>query len=131
MAYTLNWNSKDIVYWTYSGDVTGDEIVESTKTIYGDPRFDHIKFKIVDFLDTTSISMTKRHLDMVSSFHRAAAISNPHIKNAILVNQNSDNAKTLARVYIENLKNSPWELKIIHSREALNDWMESHKHPKT
>ncbi len=50
MAYELAWEDNG-VYWKYSGKVVGNEIVDASTSIYGDPRFSTLKYKFVDFLN--------------------------------------------------------------------------------
>ena len=46
----IDWQEKGI-YWKLSGIVTGDEIIEMDKAIYGDSRFDDIRYLIADESD--------------------------------------------------------------------------------
>ena len=54
MAYDLVWEDNG-VYWKYSGNVTGQEIIDASTSIYGDVRFITLKYKFVDFIDVEMI----------------------------------------------------------------------------
>ena len=84
MAYELIWEENG-VYWKYSGNVTGSEIVDASTSIYGDPRFSTLKYKFVDFLDVDSVEIDKRQLALIAYQHLAAERGNPYLKNAILI----------------------------------------------
>jgi len=48
-----------------------------------------LRYKLVDFLDVDAIEMTVDDVNLISSQHNAAAISNPYVKNAIETKTNS------------------------------------------
>ena len=49
MPHELIWETEG-VYWNYSGEVAGQEIIDASTKIYGDSRFDNVKYKLVNFL---------------------------------------------------------------------------------
>lgn len=72
------------VSWTYSGAVSGEEIVNASTAIYSDKRFDELRYKLCDFLDADSINMTSIEMNKVVCQHAAAAHSNHDIKIAVV-----------------------------------------------
>ena len=71
MAYELVW--EDIgVYWKYSGNVSGNEIIDASTSIYGDARFIALKYKFVDFLDVDNFKMDQSQLALIAYQHLAA-----------------------------------------------------------
>jgi len=119
MSHTLNWEGNG-VYWKYSGDVTGAEILSASTEIYGDPRFDILKYKLVDFSDVTSITISEEEIKLITFQHAAAAQSNPRIKNAIIINKNDERAKLFVH-YLST--NSNWEVAAFSSLEEANQWL--------
>ena len=118
MPYTLDWEPKG-VYWEYSGDVSGAEIIEASTAIYGDPRFDELNYKLVNFLKITSFDVQKMDIMMIASQHKAAALSNRRIKTAIVVNEPSP----LLDAFIAQLSNSPWEVKAFNCLVEASTWL--------
>lgn len=118
MPYDLKWESEG-VFWHYYGDVTGEEIIEASALIYGDSRFDDLKYKLVDFLDVDNISINQDELALVAYQHRAAELSNQIIKTAIVTNTNSERAKQFAAFF----EDSRWEVKIFENRDEANTWL--------
>ena len=118
MPYTIAWEPKGVC-WEYSGNVTGDEIVEASTSIYGDPRFDDLRYKLVNFIGADAIDMNEKQVDIVSSQHKAAAISNPHIKTAIVSKTVTENIKK----FVFNLNDSPWPVKVFDDIEEANKWL--------
>lgn len=65
MTYILDWENKG-VYWKYSGHVSGQEIVVGSTAIYGHPRFDTSKYKLVDFLDIETIEIDRNEVALIA-----------------------------------------------------------------
>lgn len=118
MPYTLEWEPRG-VYWEYSGDVSGAEIIEASTAIYGDPRFDDLKYKLVNFLNISNLDVRKMDVEIIASQHKAASLSNPHIKTAIVISEPAP----LLGVFIAQLSKSPWEVKAFESLAEARAWV--------
>lgn len=118
MAYELVWEINGL-YWKYSGRVIGSEIIEASTSIYGDERFDMLKYKFVDFLDVETIEIDKSQLALIAYQHQAAERSNPHIKNAILLKSGHKMAHEFASFFSK----SSWEIKVFTDLEKANKWV--------
>ena len=119
MANKLTWEQNG-VYWKYSEKVTGQELLETSTVIYGDPRFSDIRYKLVDFTDVDTVEIDKEDIIRVACQHRAAVLSNPRIKNAIVLN--SKNNK-LANKFVDLFKGSSWEVQLFQSVDEANTWL--------
>lgn len=119
MPHKLTWETKG-VYWKYSGKVTGAEIIETSSTIYGDPRFDELRYKLVDFLDVESINMNKDEILQIACLHKAAGLSNPRIKNAIVIVSKTNE---LANQFVAFFNDSPWDIQIFEDIDKANAWI--------
>ena len=120
MPHQLTWEPKG-VYWKYSGKVTGAEIIETSTVIYGDPRFDDLRYKLVDFIDIESINMDDNDIAKIACLHRAAGLSNPGIKNALLI---SANTSKLANKFAAFFEKSPWDVQIFQEIDKANNWID-------
>lgn len=116
--YKIDWEDNG-VYWKYHGDISGKEIIEVSKLIYNDPRYGHIKYKLVDFLDIESISLSKDEVAEIISLHRAAAINNSNIENAVVTSSNGELANKFA-MFFSNLCS---EFYVFQDREKGNKWL--------
>ena len=119
MAYELIWEDNG-VYWKYSGNVVGQELIEASTSIYGDKRFVDLKYKFVDFYDADSIEINKDELALIAYQHLAAERANPYLKNAILVK--SDDA--LAHEFAAYFSRSSWEVKVFTDPDEANRWVQ-------
>ena len=118
MTHILEWETRG-VYWKYSGIVSGQEIVESSTAIYGDPRFDTLKYKLVDFLDVETIKMDNDEVALIAHQHRAAEKSNPRIKNAIVIKSNTD----LTDRFVAFFSKSSWQVQVFQNLDEANIWL--------
>ena len=121
MPYTTTWNRQGVV-WTYSGVLTGQEALQSNLEIYGDERFDDLHYQIADFTAVTDNQISDLHTKKIAYLDRAAAQTNPNIKVAIVM-KDVEHLNT-ADVYSELSKHSPWELKVCHSLEEAQAWVQ-------
>jgi len=118
MAHKFEWQDKGVC-WKYSGDVSGQEIIDASAAIYGDPRFDNLEYKLVDFLDASSVNMSDDEVARIAYQHKAAELSNPRIKNAIVMTVAVDLAEKFATFFAD----SRWEVKVFQDLEAANQWL--------
>ena len=73
MPHKTQWEEHG-VHWIYYGTVTDQDAIKASREIYGDPRFDDLKYAIVDFLGTESISLTKKQAMDIAANDRAAGL---------------------------------------------------------
>ena len=118
MSYQLNWEPKG-VFWKYNGDVTGQEIIDATSQIYGDARFDDLKYKIVDFLAVNSIKMGESDIALIAYQHKAAELSNPSVKTAILI----ERGNRYVEQFVSFFKDSTWEVEVFENENDANIWL--------
>ena len=119
MPYKLDWEH-DGIYWKYYGKVSGKEIIKASTAIYGDPRFDTLKYKLVDFLDAETINMDKDEVALIAYQHRSAERSNPYVKNAIVI---KPSGRELANNFAAFFSNSYWDVQIFQNLDEANNWL--------
>lgn len=119
MSYKLDWE-RDGVYWKYYGNVSGKEIIEASTAIYGEPQFDTLKYKLVDFLDAETIKMDKDEVALIAYQHRSAERSNPYVKNAIVI---KPSGSELANNFAAFFSDSFWEVQIFQNLDEANNWL--------
>lgn len=125
MTYKLEWEPRG-VYWEYSDTVTGKEIIDASTLIYGDSRFDDIRYKLVNFLNAEDIEIEEDDINAIAFQHKAAAMSNPSVKTAIIVNPNLTMANDIAarlELFISILTASSWEVKAFDNLDKANHWL--------
>lgn len=119
MPYSIAWN-KETVCCTFSGAVSGEELATCNLSMYGDPRFDDIRFQLFDMLKVTHVSFERDDVKLVAAYDRAAAKVNPNVKCALVSTDHV--ALKLSEVYRHENIGSPWEAKAFRSREEACEW---------
>lgn len=120
MAYELVWEDNG-VYWKYSGNVVGNEIIDASTSIYGDARFITLKYKFVDFFDVESFEMHQSQLALIAYQHLAAERANPYLKNAILIKPDHKIAQ-MAHKFAAFFRKSSWEVQVFTNLNEANKW---------
>ena len=121
MSYTTEWETHG-VYWYYQNLVNGAELIKSNMEIYGDERFDTMKYQIVDTTAVTEFQVTRDDMLKVAAYDKAAALSNPRVKVAIVAKNTS--IKTLTELYDAANTGSPWETRVFESVAEARAWVD-------
>jgi hypothetical protein len=121
MAYTITWKERGIV-WEYSGTMTGEELLQSNLEIFGDARFDDLRYQIADMSAVEDTEISEIHVRKMAYLDSAAARSNPHICVAIV--SSSEDAFRVGTAYIAHSKEkSPWKTRVFSTREEAEAWV--------
>lgn len=105
MPYRINWQDTYIVF-EYFGKVTSADIRESNQEVYGDSRFDNLKWELVLFDKADSVEFRESDIRLIAYMDKAAARSNPYIKVAFVgTNKVLDQVKKL---YSKSENAVPW-----------------------
>lgn len=109
MAYKIICKARG-VEWVYTGVLTGSELIESNEKIYGDPRFDDLRYQLVDLSQVERYEITEQDMKRMAFYDRVAAQSNPRIRLAVIAPRDEDRAIT--ETYGSFNPDSVWALKI-------------------
>lgn len=111
----------------YSDPFDVDDIIASNRQVYSDPRFDDIRYQLVDFRDVHEFEIPEPddvldQLRIVAGLDRAAAKSNPHICIAVLTQDEAFEA--LAAFYESEMMDSPWAIRVFSDTNTAHHWIE-------
>ena len=120
MPYQIIWEGR-VVRWKFFGTVTSREAVQSNMEIYGDPRFDNIRFQIADFSEVEALQFEEKDMKKVAFLDKAAGRSNPNIHVAIIAP--SENTRNLLEAYSKYSVDSPWTVTVFDSCEQADHWL--------
>ncbi|MFP4157421.1 MAG: hypothetical protein ACLFU4_07365 [Opitutales bacterium] len=120
MGYKINWKERG-VEWLYHGTVTGAELIQSNEDIYGDPRFDDLRYQLVDLTQVERFEVSESDIRKLAFFDAAAARSNPRIRLGIIAGNASGRA--ISDAYRGSIQNPPWEHQVFETREAAEHWL--------
>lgn len=122
MAYITEWEAKGI-FWKYRGTLTGSELLQSNREIYGDKRFDNMRYQIVDLTGVNAIHVSAKDMLTLAACDEAAAISNPNVRIAVVATKAE--AKALSYFYDDESTASPWETKLFASVRDARAWLKA------
>ncbi|MGJ8653991.1 MAG: hypothetical protein ACSHX8_12015 [Opitutaceae bacterium] len=118
MPYTIEWNQDGLI-WTYTGIITGQELIQSNMDVYGEPRFDEIHYQIVNMLQVTENLVTDADMRKVAYLDMAAARTNPKIRVAVI------QADELAQGYENHTTENHWPTHSFTDLASAKEWATS------
>lgn len=119
MSYTLTWERHGVIKRHFDA-VTGSELIAAVEATEADARFDTYRYVINDFLDCSSITFTEDEIALIAAIDRAAALTNRHIKVAIVATHPDVHA--IARQYAED-PNCPYATALFTSLGEARSWI--------
>lgn len=123
MPYTTTWLINGII-WTYSGVLTGEDLLNSNFEIFGDERFDDIRYQIVDLTAVEKVEVTQNHMRKVAHLDMAAARTNPRVKIAVVTTE--DDGKLISDIYDQYTEGkSPWVTQVFATLAEAKAWLKT------
>ena len=119
MPFERTWEEKGIYFKPY-GVATGKDIEKLTIDIYGDHRFDDIRYAILNFLYIGDFIMSDEELESVAAQDMAAAITNPYIKIAVVTND--PRVEDVANRFNNMFGGHPWKTSCHENLEEARKW---------
>jgi len=120
VPYVIEWEERG-VYCKFSGRVTGAELIQCNKEIYGDHRFDGMRFQLFDMLSVTKLDVEVNDVRKVAACDTGAAFTNPNVKCALVTTD--ENAHVLSNLYQQGIEKSPWEGQSFHRISEAREWL--------
>ena len=119
MSYNLNWIKNDVVI-TFEDDVNFEDITQANQIIYGSPKFDNMRYQIVDFQKVNHVSISEDELDVIGTLERSATIWNNEVKIACVTTNNY--IKELFSEYAKAMQSTNWQCEIFDNYSDAEKW---------
>ena len=120
MAYMTEWENKGVC-WKYHGIVTGTELLRSNLDIYGDERFDEMRYQIIDLTEIEGLKVSEEDMKRIAAYDEAAAITNPYVKVAVVATDRA--AQELSSFYDNESAESPWKTMLFNTVDEARLWI--------
>jgi hypothetical protein len=120
MGYDIRWQHRGVVK-RFHGRLTSEDMLQSVVDIEADPRFDDLRWVINDFLAVTEVACHAEVVDDISAIDAAAAMSNPHIRIAVVTDSPAITA--MATQYAESDMNA-YPTRIFPTFDDATDWLD-------
>ncbi len=122
MPYVLYWE-KNGVCCTFSGRATGTELIQCNNDIYGNKRFDEIRYQLFDMMGVTEIAIEEEEVLIVVACDKAAALTNPAVKCALVAHNEIIHA--FSSLYQKGIEKSPWTGRSFYDVSKAREWLSS------
>jgi len=121
LSHQNSW-LKNGLHRTFTGKVSGKEILDSNLALHGDPRFDRIDYVLNDFLSIDGFEITIGDVNIISTVDNVAAISKNNLKIAIVAN----NTELLQWIdaYLEMMQGSRYTAAVFSQHDDALKWVE-------
>lgn len=119
MNYEIEWEDGNFIA-TFNGFVVFSDIIEVDNIMYGDKRFDKMKFQLLDFSNIDSVEITRAQIKIISSLDRSSSIWNNNMKVAIVTN--NENLLEITEFYRKSLKDIDWLVETFSNIEDARKW---------
>ena len=121
MAYEVTWEGEGL-YLKFYGTITAQEVNAVNNEMYGDPRFDGIKYQIWDSTDALKFELTERDADVAAATD-ASTVSYKPVCRCALVATDTEMRRLIERYIEKSLeKGSSWEFKLFERIEDARKW---------
>ena len=124
MTYKITWG-KEGINFQFFGDVTASELHDANNEIYGDHRFDDIKYFIWDMTGAKNLEMIKDEAEISVYTDHVATSYKRSLKGAFVANDK--HVRKIIKHYIDkSIKlGSTWELNLFYKTEDAKEWISS------
>ena len=123
MPHENTWETEGL-YRVFTGEVSGDEILESNFELHVHPDFQKIKYVINDFTAVTSQTIAAVHTKAYAKTDDIISNTKGSLKIALIVI--NEPLISLANSYREQMIGSSFECEIFQSIDDARNWV-SHK----
>jgi hypothetical protein len=120
MPYKITWKPRGVI-WTFHGTITGQDGVKANQEIYGDPRFDSLRYGIVDISRAKKFNLSGEDVETAAALDEAATLINPRLGLAIVADE--EEALKFAEMYKSAMGETRWKVEIFPSMEDAEDWV--------
>ena len=112
----MHWD-KRVVVFEYFGVVDSFDFLESNRDVYGDDRFDGLRFQVVLFDQVTEVNYSPKDVKKIAYLDMAAYRSNPHV--TVLFTGDSSLLKKLNSLYSTYVEGRAWPSQFFKNREDV------------
>ncbi|WP_299528808.1 hypothetical protein [uncultured Lutibacter sp.] len=120
MSFNIEWKGSNVIV-SFTKDFTYKDSYEVNNLIYGDSRFDSMKYQIADFSKIEKVEFTDEEIKIISTLEKSSAIWNNNMKSAIITSE-SVCLSFITEPYFEMMKSTNWEFKIFKNRIEAEKW---------
>ena len=120
MGFIIDWRESNVII-TFLDILSFDEMYEAKKAIYGDSRYDNMKYQIMNLSNVHKIQLTKQDILVLFTLEKSSAIWNDNLKLAIITLDK--NFIEMISYYFKIMRNTNWNLKVFDTTDGAHEWL--------
>jgi len=120
MPYTITWLPEGVVI-CLNGEITFEENMKFNGELYGDPRFETIKYEIGDYRGVTKFHVSEKETEVIASLEKHSSRWNSHLKVAHVTTD--PKMIDLIRLYEQSMADTMWEFALFSTMEEAEEWV--------
>ena len=119
MSYNITWQDSNVII-SFEGNVNYQDVNEADNIVYGDSRFDDMKYQIADFSKIEKFELTEEEVRIIAMLDKSSSRWNNKIKLAVV----TLDLYLLERIkpYIETMQDTEWSIKIFENIFEAKKW---------
>ena len=119
MSYNITWQDSNVII-SFEGNVNYQDVNEADNIVYGDSRFDDMKYQIADFSKIEKFELTEQEVQIIAMLDKSSSRWNNKIKLAVV----TLDLYLLERIkpYIETMQDTEWSIKIFENIFEAKKW---------
>ncbi len=120
MPYSITWMPEGVVI-RLSGEITFEENMKFNGELYGDSRFETIKYEIGDYRGVTKFHVSEKETEVIASLEKHSSRWNSHLKVAHVTTD--PKMIDLIMLYEQSMADTMWEFALFSTMEEAEDWV--------
>ena len=120
MSFKIEWKGSNVIV-TLSKNFTYKDSYEVNNLIYGDSRFENMKYQISDFSKIEKAEFTADEIKIITTLEKSSTVWNNKMKSAIVTSP-SVCLNFIIDPYLEAMKSTNWEIKIFKNSIEAEKW---------
>ena len=121
MCYKTIWKEEGVIFDFYNV-ITAEEVLQAFTSIFGDIRFEIIKYKIVNFINVKINLMSLQEAKILGVLDQKASIWNPKLFVSIITHDEYNTF--LMKEYLKQLESTEWSYEIFNHRKDVSNYLE-------
>jgi hypothetical protein len=120
MACEIIWLDQGVLFRN-SGTVDMQEVMDANNTMYGDIRYERIKFQISDYTEVTRNLLTGKEAEIIGTLDKSSSVWNTNMLN-VVVTKDPEFIPIVKR-YFARLSDTNWECRIFGDLQEAYGWI--------
>lgn len=121
MPCEMIWKDEGIIF-RHNGTVTNEEVQEMNNLMYGDPRFDKIRYQIADYTRVTENLISFKEAKVIAKIDRASSHWNRKVMLLGVVTTDPQFIP-VAEAYFREFVGTMWVGKCFSTLEEAMEWV--------